>query len=138
MQGEGERDELVMELVSATLEQSPETRESYLRSACAGDVDLFAEVSERVEWEQRMGGFLGQTVVEVLDLLDRPFEPGELVAGRFRVLKEVGRGGMGVVYEAHDEKLDRRVALKTAVGGHDNRLPPETRAARVVSHFNVC
>jgi serine/threonine protein kinase len=138
MQGEGERDELVMELVSATLEQSPETRESYLRSACAGDVDLFAEVSERVEWEQRMGGFLGQTVVEVLDLLDRPFEPGELVAGRFRVLKEVGRGGMGVVYEAHDEKLDRRVALKTAVGGHDNRLPPETRAAREVSHFNVC
>ena len=138
MQGEGERDELVMELVSATLEQSPETRESYLRSACAGDVDLFAEVSERVEWEQRMGGFLGQTVVEVLDLLDRPFEAGELVAGRFRVLKEVGRGGMGVVYEAHDEKLDRRVALKTAVGGHDNRLPPETRAAREVSHFNVC
>src|SRR6516164_1029741 len=138
MQDESERDELVMELVSAALEQSAEIRESYLRSACAGDADLFAEVSERVEWEQRMGGFLGQTVVEVLDLLDRPFEPGELVAGRFRVLKEVGRGGMGVVYEAHDEKLDRRVALKTAVGGHDNRLPPETRAAREVSHFNVC
>ena len=67
-----------------------------------------------------------------------PFEPDELVAGRFRVLKEVGRGGMCVVYEAHDEKLDRRVALKTAVGGHFNRLPPEARAAREVSHFNVC
>ena len=138
MQDESERDELVMELVLAALEQSAEIRESYLRSACAGDVDLFAEVSERVEWEQRMGGFLGQTVVEVLDLLDRPFEPGELVAGRFRVLKEVGRGGMGVVYEVHDEKLDRLVALKTAMRGQDCRLSPETRAAREVSHPNVC
>ena len=87
MQGESERDELVMGLVSATLEQSPETRESYLRSACAGDPDLFSEVRERVEWEQRMGGFLSETVVDVLDFLDRPFEPGALVAGRFRVLK---------------------------------------------------
>ena len=76
--------------------------------------------------------------METLELLDRPFEPGELVAGRFRVLNEVGRGGMGVVYEAYDQKLDRRVALKTAVRGHDNRLPPEARAAREVSHFNVC
>jgi tetratricopeptide (TPR) repeat protein/tRNA A-37 threonylcarbamoyl transferase component Bud32 len=127
-----------MELVSAALEQSPETRESYLRSACGSDADLFAEVEERVQCEQRMGGFLRQSLVETLELIERPFEPGELVAGRFRVLNEVGRGGMGVVYEAYDEKLDRRVALKTAVRGHDNRLPPETRAAREVSHFNVC
>lgn len=127
-----------MELVSAALEQSPETRERYLRSACDSYPDLFPEVEERVQWEHRMGGFLCQTVVESLDLLDRPFEPGELVAGRFRVLNEVGRGGMGVVYEAYDEKLARHVALKTAVRGHDNRLPPEARAAREVSHFNVC
>ena len=138
MQSESERNELVMELVSVGLEQSPETREIYLRSACAGDAGLFAEVEERLEWEQRMGDFLCQPVVEVLDLLDRPFEPGELVAGRFRVINEAGRGGMGVVYEAHDEKLDCRVALKTAVRGHDNRLTPETVAARKVSHPNVC
>jgi len=135
---EGERDELVMELVSAAMEQTPETRESYLRSACGNDADLFSEVAERVDWEQRMGGFLRQSVAETLELFERPFEPGALVAGRFRVLNEIGRGGMGVVYEAYDEKLDRRVALKTAVRGYDNRLPPETRAAREVSHFNVC
>ena len=45
---------------------------------------------------------------------------------------------MGVVYEARDEKLDRRVALKCAKPGHRNLLPPEVRAAREVSHFNVC
>ena len=138
MRDQGERDELVMELVSAALEQAPETRESYLRSACGYDSDLYSEVEERVLWEERMEGFLTQSVIETLELLDRPFEPGELVAGRFRVLNEVGRGGMGVVYEAYDQKLDRRVALKTAVRGHDNRLPPEARAAREVSHFNVC
>jgi eukaryotic-like serine/threonine-protein kinase len=42
------------------------------------------------------------------------------------------------VYEAVDEKLDRRVALKCALTGFRNRMPPEARAACEVSHFNVC
>ena len=66
------------------------------------------------------------------------FAPGQLVAGRFRIVRELGRGGMGAVYQAIDEKLVRTVALKTAQPGHGHRLPPETRAAREVSHFNVC
>jgi len=47
-----------MELVSMVLEQTPETRESYLRSACSYDTDLYSEVEERVLWEERMEGFL--------------------------------------------------------------------------------
>ena len=68
----------------------------------------------------------------------RPFEPGEQVAGRFHILREVGRGGMGVVYEAIDKRLECRVAIKAAQPGHRHRLPPEARAAREVSHLNVC
>ncbi len=64
--------------------------------------------------------------------------PGQSIGGRFRILREVGRGGMGVVYEALDEKLDRRVAVKCAKPGHHSSLPPEARAASEVSHYNVC
>src|SRR5260370_57340 len=67
----------------------------------------------------------------------RPFELGEVVCGRFRIVREVGRGGMGVVYEALDRKLDRRIAIKCARLGFRSRLPPEARAARELSHFNV-
>lgn len=67
-----------------------------------------------------------------------PFQPGDLVAERFRIVEEVGRGGMGVVYKAYDERLNRRVALKSARDGFRHWLPPEVRAAREVSHVNVC
>src|SRR5260370_36991197 len=68
----------------------------------------------------------------------RPFELGEVVCGRFRIVREVGRGGMDVVYEALDRKLDRRIAIKCARWGFRSRLPPEARAARAASHFKRC
>jgi serine/threonine protein kinase/predicted esterase len=77
----------------------------------------------------------------------RPMEelsPETLLAGKYRVLKVVGRGGMGIVYMAEDIKLKRLVALKF--------LPPElvqspearerfvleARAAAALSHPNIC
>jgi len=68
----------------------------------------------------------------------RGFAPGTILGERFRIVRAVGHGGMGVVYEAIDQKLDRQVAFKCAKLGHHHRLPPEARAAREVSHFNVC
>jgi len=84
-----------------------------------------------------MGRFLLDPLFE-LSAPDDPFGAGDLAGGRFRILRKVGYGGMGMVFEAIDEKLERRVALKCARPGHHNRLPPEARAAREVSHYNVC
>src|SRR5215510_6117639 len=61
----------------------------------------------------------------------------------YRVVSTLGEGGMGVVYAADDERLQRRVALKMVRGtGADpqsrERLWREARAAASVSHPNVC
>jgi RNA-directed DNA polymerase len=61
-----------------------------------------------------------------------------LLVDRFRVVRRIAHGGMGVVYEAYDQKLGRRIALKCARVGHDRHLRPEVRLATEVSHPNIC
>ncbi|MFN0245204.1 MAG: protein kinase domain-containing protein [Planctomycetota bacterium] len=63
--------------------------------------------------------------------------------GRYRIVREVGRGGMGIVYEAHDLELDRRVALKVialppgAGAEMRQRFLREARAAARLSHPGI-
>jgi serine/threonine protein kinase len=70
--------------------------------------------------------------------MEDPLQPGLLLVDRFRVARRIAQGGMGVVYEAYDEKLGRRIALKCARVGFDRRLRPEVRLATEVSHPNIC
>src|SRR5580704_5792022 len=70
--------------------------------------------------------------------MEDPVAPGQLLTDRFRVVRRIAHGGMGVVYEAYDEKLDRRIALKCARVGHGRHLRPEVRLATEVSHPNIC
>jgi hypothetical protein len=64
--------------------------------------------------------------------------------GRYRILRRLGQGGMGTVYEAHDTQLDRLVALKVprlALGESEEllvRFNREARIAATFSHPNLC
>src|SRR6185295_6224302 len=72
------------------------------------------------------------------------FAPGAIVAGRYRLVALLGKGGMGEVYRADDLTLGQPVALKFLPAGvavDDTRLAQfhnELRIARQVSHKNVC
>jgi serine/threonine protein kinase len=65
-------------------------------------------------------------------------EPGELLEGRFRIVRQVGERGMATVYEAMDEKVGKRIAIKCAKAGFRTRLTPELRHATEIAHDNVC
>ncbi|MDP1827793.1 MAG: protein kinase [Archangium sp.] len=73
-----------------------------------------------------------------------PLAPAALIGGRYEVLGPLGSGAMGVVYEAHDRQLDRKVALKflrqargAAVDDLAQRMLREARALARINHPNV-
>jgi serine/threonine protein kinase len=71
------------------------------------------------------------------------FTPGAIIAGRYRLVALLGRGGMGEIYRADDLTLDHPVALKFLPEGavdaaHLAQFHNELRIARQVSHKNVC
>ena len=71
------------------------------------------------------------------------FEPGQIVGERYRIVRLIGAGGMGEVYEAHDLELNEDIAIKAvraamASTGSYERLKREINLARQITHRNVC
>lgn len=78
------------------------------------------------------------------DPFDQRLPDGELVAGRYRIMRLIGAGAVGEVYEAQDEVVREAVALKTLRAGvagdtvSVERFRREIQLARHVTHRNVC
>ena len=125
---------------------------------CPDDAQIAAVVEGDLDSDARQavlahaeGCSMCASVIADLELLQRfdsdatparrgpsPLQPGERI-GRYVVLEEIGRGGMGHVYAAWDGKLKRRVAIKrvrTDRRGHE-RLLREAQAMASLSHPNV-
>jgi serine/threonine protein kinase len=125
-------------------------RDDYVREACAGDAALAADVHSLLDRVPASDRFLEgpapastpQPSAPSLEIPRRGPAPDDRIA-HYRIVRRLGAGGMGVVYEAFDERLERRVAVKLL--RHDaadpNAGPRLIREARVVArvvHPLIC
>ena len=131
----------IKQLFDAALDLEEPARSTYMEEACAADLDLRQAVEELQQGRGAAKGFLDD---EVSSDLTPVFRPQQLIAGRFRIVRFHGRGGMGEVYEAWDERLRLRVGLKTIRREQApdadalQRFQREIRVAREVAHPNLC
>lgn len=137
-----ERWERAKELFEAALERPPKERSAFLSEAAGSDEDLRLEAGRLISEYERAGKSLESALPQTIDLYT--FSPGDVLLGRFEVIRFVGRGGMGEVYEAEDLMLHERVALKTVrseIAGDKSavaRFKREIQLAKKITHPNVC
>jgi serine/threonine protein kinase/tetratricopeptide (TPR) repeat protein len=132
-------------LLEAALDLDADQRDRFLAQECAADGELRSEVEALIDAHDRAGSLFDEPA-------SLPPGPGlappgstesEKQVGPFRILREIGRGGMGVVYLAEDTRLGRYVALKALppyLGvGRDakRRFRAEARAVSALDHPNI-
>lgn len=129
-------------LFSGALEKkSPEERQNYLDEICNGDEELRHQVNELLAANEEMASFLDSYAksasgCQVPDLIGTEIGP-------YRILEQIGEGGMGMVYVAEQEKpIQRRVALKVIKPGMDTRevlarFDQERQTLAMMEHPNI-
>ena len=140
--------QLVQDILGAAIECDAAGRSRLLEERCGADADLRSEVESLLAAHDDDEG--------PLDRLAEAVEPATSLArvqpigwrgsriGQYLVLDQLGEGGMGLVYKARDERLERYVALKflsphvSVQPGAKHRFLVEARAAAALDHPNVC
>jgi serine/threonine protein kinase/tetratricopeptide (TPR) repeat protein len=134
-------------LFEAALQQEGDARATFLEQNCSED-GLRNFVGKLVLCHERASGFLATPPMVQMSLGPECHQPtfseGEILAGRFRTVRLIARGGMGEVYEAEDLELRGHVAIKTIRPdilhnqGSLERFKQEVHLAKQVTHPNVC
>jgi serine/threonine protein kinase/tetratricopeptide (TPR) repeat protein len=121
-------------------------RTSFLNDACASDGALRQDVEQLLAAHERAGDFLQQPAVDDDFTVDDPPRIGEgpgTWIGGYRLLEQIGEGGMGVVFMAEQERpVRRRVALKIIKPGMDTReviarFQAEQQALALMDHPSI-
>ncbi len=126
-------------------------RDEFLRQVCAGDAGLEQEVRSLLASDQSASDFMeGPAIKDAAQMiaLNEGRKAGDAVLGQtishYRVLRKLGSGGMGAVYEAEDLRLGRHVALKLLLDSQATsskalqRFEQEARAISSLNHPNIC
>ena len=140
----------IVKIFEDALEKPQGDRDEFVREACAGDPDIEAEVARLLTADGDAGSFLEGPILSTLpprSTLNRKstvLTSGSLVSGRFEVVRFIGQGGMGQVYEALDLELKGKVALKAIREDISSdpqmlaRFRREVLLTRRITHPNVC
>src|SRR5262249_5904450 len=124
---------------------SPADREAYLDQACAGNAALRAEVEALLEASADAGQFLEPPYRRSVATVDEPpltESPGTVI-GPYKLIQELGEGGMGSVWMAQQtEPVKRLVAVKLIKAGMDSRqviarFEAERQALALMDHPNI-
>jgi eukaryotic-like serine/threonine-protein kinase len=134
-----EDERLALDIFLEAVGLDPRSRFGYLDNVCGADTNVRSKV-ESLFQEAEQDRLTGST------LTIKGFRPGERIGehARFRVVRRIGSGGMGDVYEAEDIALDKRIAIKTIrpqVGERPEmraRFKREVQIAQEITHPNVC
>ena len=135
----------VADLFHVVVEHPPGERAAFLARAAAGDAELIREVESLLAAHQSSETFLETPAWGVAPelMIDESDSLVGKTIGPYRIIEEVGRGGMGVVYAAEDTRLNRDVALKalppefTNDAARRERLRREARAVAALSHPSI-
>ena len=133
----------VKELFALALEQDPGNRSNFLRHACAGDDALRSEVESLLSSFDGADTFLEDGPVADLVSAQSRAMTGRRI-GAYRILREIGQGGMAVVYlgERDDQSYRKQVAIKMVKPGIDteqvlNRFRNERQTLAALDHANI-